>query len=69
VRQAVGVAMLLIGLLPLIALVGLGLWVRAHYYTVGLSVTAESILVSMAFASVLLISGGAYLLSRPKNSN
>ena len=62
--------MLLIGLLPLIAIVGFGLWVWAqHGYTLGLSVTAKAVLVSMAFADVLMISGGAYLLSRPKNSN
>jgi len=62
--------MLLTGLLPPIAIVGFGFWVWAqHGYTLLLSVTAIGVLVSMAFADVLLISGGAYLLSRPKNSN
>ena len=70
--RAIGVVMLLTGLLPLIAIVGFGLWVWAqHMYTLGLSVTVNGglILVSTAFADVLSISGGAYLLSRPKNSN
>ena len=68
--RAIGVAMLLTGLLPLIAIVGFGLWVWAqHGFTLLLSVTAIGVLVSMAFADVLLISGGAYLLSRRKNSN
>ena len=61
--------MLLTGLLPLIAIVGSGLWVWAQDMYILLSVTAIGVLVSMAFADVLLISGGAYLLSRPKNSN
>jgi hypothetical protein len=38
-------------------------------YTLGLSVTAKGIFLSIGFADVLMISGGAYLLSRPKNSN
>ena len=56
----------LTGLLPVIAIVGFGLW---HMYTLGLSVTVKGgfILVSMAFADVLLISRGAYLLSSQKN--
>ena len=62
--------MLVSGLLPLIAVVGFGLWAWAqHGFTLLLSVTAEGVLVSMAFADVLLISGGVYLLNRPKNSN
>ena len=59
--------MVLIGLLPLIA-VGFGLWVWAqHMNTVGLSVTVIPGLIVVAFADVLLIGGGAYLLSRQKN--
>jgi hypothetical protein len=59
--------MLLTGLLPVIAIVGFGLWFWAQpYVTLGLSVKGGLILVSMAFADVLLISGGAYLMSRPK---
>jgi type IV secretory pathway TrbD component len=62
--------MLVSGLLPLIAIVGFGLWVWAqHGFTLLLSITAEGVLVSMAFADVLLISGGVYLLNRPKSSN
>ena len=61
--------MLLTGLLPLIA-VGFGLWVWAqHLYMLGLSVTAKGGLIVVAFADVLLIGGGAYLLRKPKNSN
>ncbi len=59
---------LLTGLLPLIAN-GFGLVWAQHMYTLGLSVKGGLILVSTAFADVLLIGGGAYLLSRPKNSN
>jgi uncharacterized membrane protein YhfC len=69
VTRAIGVVMLLAGLLPLIV-VGFGLWVWAqHTYTVGLSVTIIRGLIVVAFADVLLIGVGAYLLSRPKNSN
>jgi hypothetical protein len=51
--------MLLTGLLPLVAIVGFGLWVwTQHMYTLGLSVKGGLILVSVAFADVLLISGG-----------
>ena len=69
VTRAIGVAMLLTGLLPLIAIVGFGLWVWAQPGLLLLSVTAIGVLVSMAVADVLLIGGGAYLLSRRKNSN
>jgi hypothetical protein len=59
--------MLLTGLLPLIAF-GFVLWVWAqHMYTLGISFKAELILASIAFADVLLITGGVYLLRRPKN--
>lgn len=67
-RRAIGVVMVLTGLLPLMV-VGVGLWVWAqHTYTVGLSATIIRGLTVVAFADVLLIGGGAYLLSRPKNS-
>ncbi|MCL2429560.1 MAG: hypothetical protein FWD12_10035 [Alphaproteobacteria bacterium] len=55
--------MILVGLLPLIA-AGFGLWVWAHMHTVGLSVTVIRGLIVVAFADVLLIGGGAYVLSR-----
>lgn len=59
--------MLLTGLLPLVA-VGFGLWVWAqHMYTVGLSVTVICGLIVVAFADVLLIGGGAYLLRKQTN--
>jgi heme/copper-type cytochrome/quinol oxidase subunit 1 len=62
--------MLLTGLLPLIAIVSFGLWVWAqHMYTLGLSVTVKGGLILVLMAFVSLICGGAYLLSRPKNSN
>jgi hypothetical protein len=61
--------MILTGLLPLIA-VAFGLWVRAqHMYTIGLSVTVMRGLIVVALGDVLLIGGGAYLLSKPKNSD
>jgi len=69
VTRAIGVLTLLIGLLPLIAFGStLGGWAQ-HMYTLGISFKAGLILVLTAFADVLLISGGLYLLSRPKQSN
>jgi hypothetical protein len=62
--------MLITGLLPVVAIVCFGLWVwTQHMNTLGLSVTVIRDLIVVAFADVLLISGGAYLLSRPKISS
>ena len=62
--------MLLTALLPLVVIAGFGLWVWAqHMYTLGLSFKNGLILVATAFADVLLISGGVYLLSGPTHSN
>jgi uncharacterized membrane protein YhfC len=59
VPRAIGVVMILTGLLPLIA-VGFGSWVWAqHMFTVGLSVTVIRGLIVVAFVDVLLIDGGA----------
>jgi hypothetical protein len=69
VPRAIGAVMVLTGLPPLIA-VAFGLWVWVqHMFTVGLSVTVICGLIAVAFVDVLLIGGGAYLLSRSKNSN
>jgi uncharacterized membrane protein YhfC len=69
VTRAIGVVMILAGLLPIIAVgFGLSVWAQ-HMYTVGLSVMVIRGLIVVAFVDVLLIGGGAYLLSRPRNSN
>jgi predicted transporter len=66
VPRAIGVVMLLVGLLPLIAIVGIGSWFWAqHMYTLGLSVTVKGGLILVSIALVSLIGLGAYLLSRP----
>jgi hypothetical protein len=67
VRRAIGVVMFLTGLL-LAAIVGFGLW-WAQQYGLAYSVKGGLILVSIPFAGLLLLGGGAYLLRRPRNSN
>jgi hypothetical protein len=63
--RAIGLVTLLSGLLPLIAIVGFGLWVWAqHMYTLGLSVTVKGGLLLVSMALFSLIGGGVYLLGR-----
>ena len=61
-RRSNGVVTILTGLIA----AGFGLWVWArHMHTVGLSVTVIRGPIVVAFADVLLIGGGAYVLNRP----
>ena len=67
--RAIGILMLLAGLLLPVA-AGLGLWVwTQHMYTVGLSVTIVRGLIVAAFADTLLIGGGVYLLRKLKHKH
>ena len=68
-KRATGIMLLLAGLLPLIGVVGFGLWLWAqHMYTVGLSADARGIavLTLLILGDASLIGTGIYLLSRSR---
>lgn len=71
-RRAVGVTLIIVGLLPLTAAIAVALWVWAqHMHTVGFSADgrAISVLILIVLADVCMVGGGIYLVSGPRSSS
>ena len=65
-RRVIGVALIVLGILPITALAAVAFWTWArHIYTIGLTVDAQgaSALIGIGMADLLCVCAGVYLVS------
>lgn len=68
-RQVIGAMLIVIGLLPVVAVLWFWLWAH-RMYTVGLSIDAKGfvVLIALVLVDLFCLGGGLYLLCHPRRA-